>query len=160
MCSCSRCRDPTEFGSYLSALVCEKCDLKKCSAILPHDPLDQDSYWHCTNVHKSTKIESNLAQQLAIGKKNAFKKVGLITSTYKIRKKNKNFLAKNPDPDYLNCFALFPVRLTDGFVFWRSYYNNQKFGNKNPRIGTFLTFESWIAIGCQTISGSLLQPSP
>ena len=67
MCSCTRCKDPTEFGSYLSALICEKCNVKKSSAILPHDPLDQDSYWHCTTVHKSIKIEANLAQQLAIG---------------------------------------------------------------------------------------------
>ena len=78
MCSCTRCKDPTEFGSYLSALICEKCNVKKSSSILPHDPLDQDSYWHCTNVHKSTKIESNLAQQLAIGKKNAFIKITTI----------------------------------------------------------------------------------
>ena len=103
MCSCSRCRDPTEFGSYLSALVCEKCDLKKCSAILPHDPLDQDSYWHCTNVHKSTKIESNLAQQLAIGKKNAVIK----STTKKFEKQKKKNIFWQKKWIQINFFAFF-----------------------------------------------------
>ena len=38
-CSCARCQDPTEFGTYLSALNCSKCGGK----VLSTDPLDENA---------------------------------------------------------------------------------------------------------------------
>ena len=41
-CCCPRCKDPTENGSFVSAVVCENC---KFGYILPKNPLDYDSVW-------------------------------------------------------------------------------------------------------------------
>ncbi len=60
-CYCKRCEDPTEFGSFLSAMACGKC----INGLLPINPLDPDSVWTCP-VHKKTAICGKLTQQLAI----------------------------------------------------------------------------------------------
>ena len=36
-CICPRCKDPTEYGSYVSAMLCERCT---SGYILPITPLD------------------------------------------------------------------------------------------------------------------------
>ena len=44
-CLCSRCKDPTEYGSYVSAMLCERCNT---GYILPTKSLDfkvSISYW-------------------------------------------------------------------------------------------------------------------
>ncbi|XP_047032333.1 SET domain-containing protein SmydA-8-like [Helicoverpa zea] len=47
-CKCSRCRDPTELGTYLSAMKCLGDDNKPCDGIhLPEDPLDDETDWVC-----------------------------------------------------------------------------------------------------------------
>ncbi|KMR04866.1 protein isoform b [Lasius niger] len=44
-CECSRCSDPSEFGSQLGALLCAKDD---CSGhLLPRNPLSLESPWIC-----------------------------------------------------------------------------------------------------------------
>lgn len=43
-CSCDRCRDPTEYQTFTSALRCPKC---QNGMILPIDPLTQEASWHC-----------------------------------------------------------------------------------------------------------------
>ncbi|CAL8080238.1 unnamed protein product [Orchesella dallaii] len=54
-CSCSRCKDPTEFSTYFSAL---KCPSKKCSGgyLLPKNPLklDGNPKWECDNCGFNT----------------------------------------------------------------------------------------------------------
>ena len=78
ICKCKRCEDPTELGSYMSALKCTKCDtpepgeiysntapqegVAKCNAIkekkgciLPKNPLDFNSAWSCT-VHRQIEV--------------------------------------------------------------------------------------------------------
>ena len=40
-CRCQRCRDPTEFGTGLSTLICNECGGK----MLPMDPLDSETCW-------------------------------------------------------------------------------------------------------------------
>ncbi|XP_046657363.1 SET domain-containing protein SmydA-8-like [Daphnia pulicaria] len=45
-CDCSRCSDPTECSTYLSALCCPKCTT---GAVLPVRPLDEaETEWKCT----------------------------------------------------------------------------------------------------------------
>ena len=43
-CSCSRCVDPTECGTMVSAVTCEACEE---GFLLPRDPLDCYSDWPC-----------------------------------------------------------------------------------------------------------------
>ena len=42
-CACERCADPTESGSYLSAIRCSQCP----GHLLSKDPLNVDSNWKC-----------------------------------------------------------------------------------------------------------------
>lgn len=44
ICKCDRCADPTEFGSYLSAISCQICGIGK---IIPCDPLKSLNRWRC-----------------------------------------------------------------------------------------------------------------
>ncbi|XP_062700427.1 SET domain-containing protein SmydA-8-like [Aedes albopictus] len=43
-CGCDRCRDPTELGTYVGSVVCPLCHKAK---VVPFDPLDLRSEWHC-----------------------------------------------------------------------------------------------------------------
>ncbi|ODM93637.1 RNA-binding protein 42 [Orchesella cincta] len=45
-CACDRCTDPTELGTYISAIKCKICEDGYC---LQRDPLVQDSCWECDN---------------------------------------------------------------------------------------------------------------
>ena len=44
-CTCDRCRDPTEGGSHLSAVLCPACAE---APMLPQFPLDTETAWACT----------------------------------------------------------------------------------------------------------------
>ncbi|CAL1674293.1 unnamed protein product [Lasius platythorax] len=50
-CACLRCSDPTELGTHMSSLKCNKCDN---GIILPLDSLDSESTWNCTHCNFST----------------------------------------------------------------------------------------------------------
>lgn len=48
-CKCIRCSDPTELGTYLSAMKCLGDGSKACDGIhLPEDPLDDETDWACS----------------------------------------------------------------------------------------------------------------
>uniref|UniRef100_A0A182XA70 MYND-type domain-containing protein n=1 Tax=Anopheles quadriannulatus TaxID=34691 RepID=A0A182XA70_ANOQN len=47
-CKCSRCSDPTEFGTFFSALRCMGIENEPCGGFqLPINPLAEDSDWKC-----------------------------------------------------------------------------------------------------------------
>lgn len=47
-CRCERCADPTELGTYVSAMKCLGDDNNLCDGIhLPEDPLDDETDWAC-----------------------------------------------------------------------------------------------------------------
>lgn len=47
-CECKRCADPTELGTYLSALRCMGTENEPCNGIqLPLNPLDDKTEWAC-----------------------------------------------------------------------------------------------------------------
>ncbi|XP_017051435.1 SET domain-containing protein SmydA-8 [Drosophila ficusphila] len=49
-CRCSRCMDPTEYGTYFSALACLGDVNQTCSGNhLPVDPLDENTQWKCNS---------------------------------------------------------------------------------------------------------------
>ncbi|XP_034951071.1 SET domain-containing protein SmydA-8 [Chelonus insularis] len=50
-CACQRCSDPTELGTHMSSLKCNKCDN---GVVVPLDSLDADSTWKCTHCEFST----------------------------------------------------------------------------------------------------------
>jgi hypothetical protein len=45
-CTCQRCADPTEFGTYLGAHRCSKCHK---GYLLSREPLEPVSSWHCAS---------------------------------------------------------------------------------------------------------------
>lgn len=55
-CCCRRCADPTELGTYTSALICPKC---KIGLVLSTKPLDADAPWSCTNKIKCSGYTVN-----------------------------------------------------------------------------------------------------
>lgn len=42
MCTCKRCKDPTELSTHASTLLCPKCTN---GFIMSTDPLNQDAFW-------------------------------------------------------------------------------------------------------------------
>ncbi|XP_018323957.1 SET domain-containing protein SmydA-8-like [Agrilus planipennis] len=58
-CSCPRCSDPTELGTYLSALRCLGTENEPCGGTqLPIDPLDYKTEWACDKC----KVKVNNAE--------------------------------------------------------------------------------------------------
>lgn len=48
-CTCARCKDPTEFNTYFSALKCLGAGKNKCNGYqLPADPTDRNGEWKCS----------------------------------------------------------------------------------------------------------------
>lgn len=45
-CKCTRCRDRTELGTFMSAVKCLECDR---DYLLPEDPMQVQSEWKCLN---------------------------------------------------------------------------------------------------------------
>ena len=58
-CDCPRCCDPTELGTYLSALKCIKCPV---GYYLSTDPLQEQSSWRCEDC--STIAPASLASEV------------------------------------------------------------------------------------------------
>jgi hypothetical protein len=52
-CQCSRCAEPRELGTLLSAVKCAGCG----GAVLSQDPLDQMSNWECSDCGSVQKVE-------------------------------------------------------------------------------------------------------
>ncbi|XP_076045910.1 SET domain-containing protein SmydA-8-like isoform X2 [Oratosquilla oratoria] len=44
LCSCARCRDPTELGTNLSTILCSECQEGHITSV---DPMDLESDWRC-----------------------------------------------------------------------------------------------------------------
>ncbi|KAH8372800.1 hypothetical protein KR009_005133 [Drosophila setifemur] len=79
-CRCTRCLDPTENGSYVSALACLGDVNQSCSGThLPVDPLDEHTQWKCDTcpifvdaahvaelqTHMTEQVENLLARRPA-----------------------------------------------------------------------------------------------
>ncbi|XP_011506599.1 PREDICTED: uncharacterized protein LOC105369055 [Ceratosolen solmsi marchali] len=65
VCACSRCADPTELGTHMSSLKCNKCDN---GMVVPLDSLDTESRWKCTHCEFSTNGQAvNKVQKIIQG---------------------------------------------------------------------------------------------
>uniref|UniRef100_A0A182XYF9 SET domain-containing protein n=1 Tax=Anopheles stephensi TaxID=30069 RepID=A0A182XYF9_ANOST len=65
LCSCDRCKDPTESGTYLGAL---KCVRESCpeGRLLPINPLKISSLWRCDRCNlKMDNIKASKIQEIA-----------------------------------------------------------------------------------------------
>ncbi|CAG0896557.1 unnamed protein product [Darwinula stevensoni] len=62
-CSCPRCADPLELGSYFSAVRCGKCP---SGYLLPQDPLEREPTWVCESCEyqASNKVISRILRPL------------------------------------------------------------------------------------------------
>ena len=56
-CECVRCLDPTEMGSYCSALLCQTCIHRDKVPVLPQHPLDLKSEWRCLNCETKHELD-------------------------------------------------------------------------------------------------------
>jgi len=67
-CNCPRCLDPTELGSFFSALLCKKAGCR--GAVVPGNPVDGESDWACLacgatiEVSLVVRIISTIAHQI------------------------------------------------------------------------------------------------
>nr|CAD7407599.1 unnamed protein product [Timema cristinae] len=70
-CTCSRCRDPTELGTYMSSLKCVKCRGK--GLVSPVEALKENSPWECNQcghyysalvVHSATARGKDLLEDI------------------------------------------------------------------------------------------------
>lgn len=62
-CKCPRCRDPTELGTYLSAMRCLGDGNNSCNGThLPEDPLDDDTEWACNKC--GIKVQNSQVNML------------------------------------------------------------------------------------------------
>ena len=60
-CQCTRCLDPSECGSFLSAILCNEGSPRKCGGIvLSADPTQGDSDWVCQDCDHSFSCENVL----------------------------------------------------------------------------------------------------
>lgn len=50
-CTCRRCSDPTEFGTYAGSIYCSQCRQEdvtdECPKIISTNPLDENAVWKC-----------------------------------------------------------------------------------------------------------------
>ena len=58
-CQCPRCRDPTEMGTMMTAVRCEKC--KSNGFLLPTRPTELKSDWKCSQCEE-TKSAGNMME--------------------------------------------------------------------------------------------------
>uniref|UniRef100_A0A0K2T923 Protein msta n=1 Tax=Lepeophtheirus salmonis TaxID=72036 RepID=A0A0K2T923_LEPSM len=82
-CECKRCLDPTEMGSYISALKCQNC---KEGLILSESPLDLNSAWscrHCSFVLNGVPLlERNVRMEMESIPKTDFRGLELFIEKY------------------------------------------------------------------------------
>ena len=57
-CACKRCLDPTELGTHLNTLLCQKCRLEeKNSFLLPENVRNQNGDWRCDGCENIVRNE-------------------------------------------------------------------------------------------------------
>lgn len=102
-CTCERCVDPTELGTYFSALKCTQC---KSGYLLPENPLQYKSNWVCNNIStchetKSYKYEREIVQQITKEEKQVGEQIPvnsnliIIRNYMKVLKKYRKLLHEN-----------------------------------------------------------------
>lgn len=83
LCTCKRCKDPTELGTYLGAIFCSRCyannpnkDLKDIPKVISLDPLNNSSDWKCQSCSHTLH-----AKQITWGNEAIRKDIALLNKT-------------------------------------------------------------------------------
>ena len=66
ICNCPRCSDPTELGTYSSALWCRKCKNNK-GKMISSDTKDIEADWKCDRCN--FKLKYDQVQDICTGEK-------------------------------------------------------------------------------------------
>eukprot|EP00094_Tigriopus_californicus_P009904 TCALIF_09550-PA protein Name:"Similar to msta Protein msta, isoform B (Drosophila melanogaster)" AED:0.04 eAED:0.05 QI:0/1/0/1/1/1/2/0/547 len=126
-CSCRRCRDPRELGTYLSALICQRCsipathttgtEVDEVGCILPINPLEHDTKWACP-MHPQRELSNEQAQRLAIDLQRKLYAGGQITTIERLEEVIETFsrilhpnhaLLMMVKRSLLNCYSQVPI---------------------------------------------------
>lgn len=97
-CKCIRCSDPSEMGTYLSAMKCLGDGNKECDGIhLPEDPLDDETEWACNkcNVKVSNCQVEMIISQMGEEVENALMMGGSVTMLENLLCRLSTFLHPN-----------------------------------------------------------------
>lgn len=70
-CDCSRCSDPTELQTYMSALHCQQCP---DGYVLPVKPLDKTSEWNCNKC--TYKVTASVVEKVVHRLRAEFDEIG------------------------------------------------------------------------------------
>lgn len=73
-CICTRCSDPTEFGTYAGSIYCSQCRVcdksKSCPKMISTNPLDNNAQWQCEKcdyiISGRQMLWNNEAMKIAI----------------------------------------------------------------------------------------------
>ncbi|CAH0694740.1 unnamed protein product [Spodoptera exigua] len=97
-CKCPRCSDPTELGTYLSAMRCLGDGNNSCDGIhLPDDPLDDETDWSCNKCPaKVSNSQVNMViSQMGEDVENVLMMGGSVTVLENLLFRLSNFLHPN-----------------------------------------------------------------
>lgn len=122
-CTCDRCKDPTEMGTYLSALRCLGTEATPCGGIqLPVNPLDDSTEWACDkcNVKISNVQASYLINQIGDDVDNVQLNSPTVRELDNLLSKLLTFL----HPNHYHCFSV-KHSLAQLFGYQQGYLPNQ-----------------------------------
>lgn len=104
-CKCSRCSDPTEMGTYLSALKCLGTELVPCGGIqLPVNPLDDKTEWACDKCQ--VKLSNNDVSYLINQIGEEVDQVQLSNPTVRELDNLLNKMLTFLNPNHYHCYAV------------------------------------------------------
>ncbi|KAK9693311.1 MYND finger [Popillia japonica] len=122
-CTCDRCKDPTEMGTYLSALRCLGTESTPCGGTqLPVHPLDDQTEWACDkcNVRVSNVQASYLINQIGDDVDNIQLNSPTVRELDNLLSKLLTFL----HPNHYHCFSV-KHSLVQLFGYQQGYLPNQ-----------------------------------
>lgn len=97
-CKCPRCSDPSELGTFLSAMKCLGDGTKPCDGIhLPEDPLNDETDWSCSKcpAKVSNSQVNMIITQMGEDVENVFMMGGSVTALENLLSKLSIFLLPN-----------------------------------------------------------------
>ena len=89
-CYCPRCSDQSEMGTYVSAMLCQRCE----GMCLPQNPMDQDSPWECRGCEAG--VSGDFVNTLLLSLQEKDVNEGTRMSKYEaFTEKNKQIIPRN-----------------------------------------------------------------
>ena len=104
-CRCERCKDPSELGTYCSAIYCTKCPKKK-GIFLPENPLSSSADWFCSNCsdRKPVSFALDLVQRIRLDAE-------IVSRDLSDTSKCEAFIRKWEKVVHPNYFMIIPIKI-------------------------------------------------